>query len=107
MRLMYKIGVVGQRDRVMCFMAAGFSVYSAENAHEASKMLTAAKNDGCAVIFIVPDLAGEIAEDIKKYASSPIPAVIPLPEEGGGYGITQLKGAVERAVGADIIFNQK
>lgn len=104
---MYKIGVVGQRDRVMCFMAAGFSVYSAENAGEASKMLTAAKNDGCAVIYIVPDLAGEIAEDIKKYAGAPIPAVIPLPEAGGGYGITQLKGAVERAVGADIIFNEK
>ena len=69
---MYKIGVVGQRDRVMCFMAAGFSVYSAENAGEASKMLTAAKNDGCAVIYIVPDLAGEIAEDIKKYAGVPL-----------------------------------
>lgn len=104
---MYKIGVVGRRDRVMCFMAAGFSVYSAENAEEASKMLTAAKNDDCAVIYITPDLADEISEDIKKYAGVPIPAVIPLPEAGGGYGITQLKGAVERAVGADIIFNQK
>ncbi len=106
MWLMYKIGVIGQRDRVMCFMAAGFSVYSAENAEEAAKMLTTAKNDACAVIYIVPDLAGEIAEEIKKYASSTVPAVIPLPEAGGGYGISQLKGAVERAVGTDIIFNQ-
>lgn len=104
---MYKIGVVGQRDRVMCFMAAGFSVYPAEDAAEAAKALTSAAGDGCAIIYIVPDLAGEISEEIKKYAGSPVPAVIPLPEAGGGYGITQLKGAVERAVGADIIFNQQ
>lgn len=104
---MYKIGVIGDRDRVLCFMAAGFSVYDATDAESASKQLRAAKADGCAIIFIVPDLAVEIAADIKKYAGETVPAVIPLPEEGGGYGITQLKGAVERAVGADIIFNQK
>lgn len=103
---MYKIGVVGQRDRVMCFMAAGFSVYSAEDELDAAKMLKAAKDDGCAVIFIVPDLAEKIADDIKKYSEQTVPAVIPLPEAGGGYGITQMKNAVERAVGADIIFGQ-
>ena len=104
---MYKIGVIGERDRVMCFMAAGFSVYEADSAETAAEKLKAATNDGCAVIFITPDLAELIAGDIKKLSSQTLPAVIPLPEEGGGYGITQLKGAVERAVGADIIFNQK
>ena len=104
---MYKIGVVGAQDRVMCFMAAGFSVYPANDAENAAKMLTAAKNDGCAVIYIVPELAELVADEIKKYAGLTVPAVIPLPEAGGGYGITQMKGAVERAVGADIIFNQK
>ena len=104
---MYKIGVIGPGDRVMCFMAAGFSVYSAENAEEAVAMLKKAKNENCAVIYIVPDLADMIAEEIAKYADATVPAVIPLPEAGGGFGITQLKSAVERAVGADIIFNQK
>ena len=69
-------------------------------------MLKTAKDDGCAVIFIVPDMAEKIADEIKKSAGMTLPAVIPLPEEGGGYGITQMKNAVERAVGADIIFGQ-
>lgn len=104
---MYKIGVIGPMERVMCFMAAGFTVYAASTPEEGSKMLSAAQKDGCAVIYIVPELAEDISEDIKKLASLPTPAVIPLPIKGGGYGIQQLRSAVERAVGADIIFNQK
>ncbi len=103
---MYKIGVIGDGDRVRCFMAAGFSVYEADDAVSASKKLKAAKNDGCAVIYITPELARELSEEIKKYSSETIPAIIPLPEAGGGYGMTQLKDAVERAVGADIIFKE-
>ena len=67
----------------------------------------AAKNDGCAVIYIVPSIAQLIPEEIAKYSGETVPAVIPLPEAGGGYGITQLKSAVERAVGADIIFKEQ
>ena len=100
---MYKIGIVGPRERVMCFMAAGFTVYEAGDAESAAKSLRRAADDGCAVIYVVPSLATEIAGD----ANRPIPAVIPLPEAGGGCGITQMRSAVERAVGADIIFKEK
>ena len=100
---MYKIGIVGPRERVMCFMAAGFTVYEAGDAES----LRRAADDGCAVIYVVPSLATEIAGEIARYANRPIPAVIPLPEAGGGYGITQMRSAVERAVGADIIFKEK
>ncbi|MBE6713923.1 MAG: V-type ATP synthase subunit F [Ruminococcaceae bacterium] len=104
---MYKIGVIGDAKKVLCFMAAGFCVYEAKDPTEGARMLKKAKNDGCAVIYVYPDLAAEMAEDIKKYADSTIPAIIPLPQKGGGYGITQLRGAVERAVGADIIFKEQ
>lgn len=104
---MYKIGIVGPRERVMCFMAAGFTVYEAGDAESAAQSLRRAADDGCAVIYVVPSLATEIAGEIARYANRPIPAVIPLPEAGGGYGITQMRSAVERAVGADIIFKEK
>lgn len=104
---MYKIGIIGQRERVMCFMAAGFSIYEAADALQAADSLKAAKNDGCAVIYIVPSVAQLIPEEIAKYSGETVPAIIPLPEAGGGYGITQLKSAVERAVGADIIFKEQ
>lgn len=103
---MYKIGVIGPADRVMCFKAAGFEIYDARTAEEAEAALKTARKADCAIIYIVPDLAEQIAESIKRLAKDTLPAVIPLPEAGGGYGITQLKGAVERAVGADIIFKE-
>lgn len=104
---MYKIGVIGEEKKVMCFMAAGFCVYAANTPEEGAKMLKKAKSEYCAVIYITPELCPGMAEDIKKYADSTLPAIIPLPEKGGGYGITQLSGAVERAVGADIIFKEQ
>lgn len=103
---MYKIGVVGRREKVACFMAAGFAVYEATG-EDASAALKAAKNDRCAIIYIEPDLVEAVLDDIEKLSNQVIPAVIPLPEAGGGYGMAQLKSAVERAVGADIIFNKE
>lgn len=104
---MYKIGVIGQRERVSCFMAAGFSVYEAFDNETAAAALKKAKGDECAVIYIVPELCEGIADDINRLCGEALPAVIPLPEAGGGYGIKQMSRAVERAVGADIIFNER
>ena len=104
---MYKIGVVGSRASVLCFLAAGFSVYEAESTDEAAVKLRNAADDGCAVIFISPDYAAALTDEMTKYSSKLIPAVIPLPQQGSDYGTEQLKSAVIRAVGADIIFNKK
>ncbi len=104
---MYKIGVIGQRERVSCFMAAGFSVYVASGPDEAAAALKKAKSEDCAVIYIVPELCNGIENDIDKLSGEVLPAVIPLPEAGGGIGIRQMSRAVERAVGADIIFKER
>ena len=101
---MYKIGIVGKRENVLCFMAAGFSVYEAETKETAAAALEDAAKDNCAVIFLEPDYARALHEEIARYADSVTPAVIPLPERGGGYGSQLLREAVERAVGADILF---
>ena len=36
---MYKIGIIGERDSVLCFMALGFSVFPTESSEEAGKIL--------------------------------------------------------------------
>ena len=50
-----------------------------------------------------------IQSEIDKYADLRIPAIIPIPGAGGslGIGIANVKKSVERAVGSDIIFNDK
>lgn len=104
---MSKIGVVGSRSAVLCYMAAGFEVYEAETAETAAAALKKAAADGCAVIFITAELAGELSDEISRYSYSSTPAVTVLPKSGDSTGVRMLSRAVTRAVGSDIIFHGK
>lgn len=106
---MYKIGIIGERDSVMGFMAIGFSVHEAPNAEVAAKVLHRIAKDGSyAIIFVVENFAKDMAEDIAHYKDMPLPAVISIPGRAGsdGSGMAAIKSAVERAVGADILFKE-
>ncbi|MBO5842482.1 MAG: V-type ATP synthase subunit F [Clostridia bacterium] len=106
---MYKIGMIGERDSVIGFMALGFAVHEAEDVDGARALLhTLAKNSEYAIIYIVENYAIALAEDIAKYKDAPTPAIICIPGKSGttGYGLAQVKKAVERAVGADILFKE-
>ena len=51
---MYKIGMIGERDSVIGYMALGFAVHEAEDADAARAVLhTLAKDSEYAIIFIV------------------------------------------------------
>jgi V/A-type H+-transporting ATPase subunit F len=104
---MSKIGVVGSRSAVLCFMAAGFSVYEAETTESAAAALKKAADDGCAVIFVTSELAEELSDEIRRYSNSVTPAVTVLPKAGDSTGVKMLSEAVTRAVGSDIIFHGK
>ena len=103
---MYKIGVIGNRDAVLGFMAIGFSVFEADGTEAATKRLNAMVRSGeYGVIFITENYASEMEEAIAAYSDLPIPAIVSIPGEGGsmGYGMNNLRRAVERAVGVDIL----
>ena len=105
---MYKIGMIGDRDSVIGFMALGFSVYEAADAQTAGKILqTLVKSEGYAVIYLVEDYAEKLEAELDRYKDLPLPAITTMPGIHGstGYGMSNLKHAVERAVGADILFN--
>ena len=106
---MYKSAVIGDRESVLGFMALGFSVNEASDAESAARILHSLASSGeFAVIFVTEDLASEIGEDIARYKDSPLPAitVIPSVRGGQGYGVANMRDAVIRAVGADILFNE-
>lgn len=52
------------------------------------------------------DFASELAEETAKYRDLPLPAIVSIPggEGSTGFGMNNLRRAVERAVGADILF---
>ena len=54
---MYKIGVIGDRESALGFMAVGFTVRIAESAEDAAHALKGLTEENCAVIFITEELA--------------------------------------------------
>ena len=106
---MPKICMIGDRDSVLGFMALGFSVHEAPDAESAASLLhRLARDSENAVIYVTEQYAAQIGEDIARYKDSPTPAVVTIPGASGttGYGMRAIKSAVERAVGADILFKE-
>lgn len=100
-----KIGIIGDKNSVLGFMAAGFHVFSVETADEAKDILEGAINNGFAVMYVTEEIITEIPEVYEKFKTEPALAIIPLPSKSGakGFGMANIKKSVERAVGADIL----
>ena len=84
-------------------------LFRSEDAAAARDQLhRAAKSGEYAVLFLTENYAEELAEDIARYKDAPLPAITIIPgrDGGNGYGMAQLKNAVERAIGADILFKE-
>lgn len=105
MREAGKIGVIGSRGDTLTFQAAGFAVYPAETVEVAEEMLHRAASE-CTIVFLTPAYAEALSEATKVYDAQLTPAVIALPEKGGGVGMRHLRQAAERAIGADILFRE-
>lgn len=106
---MYKIGIIGERDSVLGFMALGFSVHEATEPETAAKLLEKLVRSGeYAILFLTESLAAAMEEELSRYKDLPLPAVVSIPGQEGstGYGMNNIRSAVERAVGADILFKE-
>lgn len=102
---MKRIGIIGDKESVLCFMAAGFSVFITEDEKEAADIVKTAIKEEYSVLFIIESLYERLSDVIEKYKSSPELAILPLPGKNGslGIGLSEIKSAVEKAVGADIL----
>ena len=103
---MYKIGVIGDRESVLGFKAVGLEVFPCDQADEAKKVLKKIAKEDYAIIYVTEKLFQHLGEEVDSYIDSKIPAIIPIPSKDGnmGIGMSNVKKAVERAVGADILF---
>lgn len=103
---MYKIGIIGNRDAVLGFMAVGISAFEADSPESATRQLNRMVQSGeYAAIFITESFASQMEEAIGAYRSRPIPAIVSVPDQNGssGYGMNSLRQTVVRAVGVDIL----
>ncbi len=105
---MKKIACIGDKDSVLCFMAIGCSVFIAESAEDAARTLRKlAADESYPIIFLTEKYYNAMPGVIDDYAEKPLPAIISLPGASGseGSGLANIKALVEKAIGADITFN--
>ena len=102
-----KMGVLGDRDSVLCFKAAGLDVFPVDDAEQAGRTLHKMARE-YKVIFVTEPVAERIGEAIDRYKAQPYPAVILIPASRGSTGLAMknLRKNVEKAIGADILFNE-
>ena len=105
-----KIAIVGDKDSVTAFKALGVKVVPETNPFAVREALKRLAREHYAVILITERAAsGEgVPEAIEKYKTEAYPIIIPIPDSAGttGFGIQGLKRDVEKAIGADIVFNK-
>ena len=102
---MYKIAVLGDKDSVLGFRALGLDAYPAYNAEQARPILHRLAKEGYAIIYLTEQLAAGMGAELARYKDELTPAIILIPGKEGplGIGMENIKTAVERAVGADIL----
>lgn len=104
---MHKVAVIGSKDAVLAFQSLGITVVPVSSPEEAGRAVVRLAQQQYAVIFITEDEAQQIAETISRYKSEALPAIIPIPGSTGssGFGMRNVRANVEKAIGADILFN--
>jgi len=104
---MYKICVLGDKQSILGFKAVGLDTFDCTTKDEAKHTLHEVVKNDYAIIYITENVYAEIRDTINEYNEMRLPAIIPIPSMKGslGIGIQNIKKAVEKAVGADILFN--
>lgn len=102
---MYKIAVMGDMDSVLGFKALGLEVCPVNTPEEGHEALHRMAKENYAIIYMTEQLAAKLSGDIARYKDALTPAIILIPGKEGplGIGMANVKTAVERAVGADIL----
>ena len=102
---MYKIAVLGDKDSVLGFRALGLETFAADNAEQARPILHRLAREGYAIVYLTEQLAAGLNAELARYKDELTPAIILIPGKEGslGIGMANIKTAVERAVGADIL----
>lgn len=102
------IAVVGDKDSVLAFKAIGLDVFPVEGEAQAMEKVKYLARS-YAVIFITEQVAKQIDSLLKRYKARPYPVVLPIPscEGATGFGMLGIKNNVEKAIGADILFDKE
>ncbi len=103
---MSKVGIIGDKDSVMGFLALGIDIFPAYTAEEIKKKIHQLAD--YAIIYITEEASLKAGESLAKYKDMELPAIIVIPGIGGslGLGMNEVRESAKRAIGADILFSE-
>ena len=97
-----RIAVIGRKDTVVAFQAAGLAVFPVEPGPEVAGEVERIVTAGHQVIFFTEDLFPFLGGLLERYRKAATPCLVALPLGGAQQSVARLKKVVKRAVGADI-----
>ena len=100
---MSKVGIIGDKDTVMGFLALGIDIFPAYSAEEIKKTIHKLAEKEYA-----EEASLKAKESLAKYKDMELPAIIVIPGIGGsmGLGMNEVRESAKRAIGADILFSE-
>ena len=105
---MSKVGIIGDKDTVMGFLALGIDIFPAYSAEEIKKTIHKLAEKEYAIIYITEEASLKAKESLAKYKDMELPAIIVIPGIRGsmGLGMNEVRESAKRAIGADILFSE-
>lgn len=103
-----KIAAFGESDIMLIFKAIGADVYPVEDLsgiQDIENRLKSIVKEGYGIIFMTETIAAELDSTIKYYSTRITPSIVVIPGLGkrNNYAVNQLRTAIIKAVGADVM----
>lgn len=103
---MLRVAVLGDTESIQGFGRHWSGYFSLRRSRSGSRLFHRLCGGEYGIVYITEELAALLEKDMKKQEEAMVPAFIPIPGVKGntGLGVRRLSQSVEKAVGADIIF---
>lgn len=103
-----KIAAFGESDIMLIFKAIGADVYPVDDMSDmgdAEERLKKIVREGYGIIFMTETIASGLDSTIRYYSNRITPSIVVIPGLGkrNNYAVNQLRTAIIKAVGADIM----
>ena len=98
---MSKVGIIGDKDSIMGFLALGIDIFPAYTPEEIKKTIHSLAEKEYAIIYITEQASLQAGESLAKYKDFELPAIIVM-----GLGMNEVRESAKRAIGADILFSE-
>ena len=103
-----RIAAFGESDIMLIFKAMGADVYPVESTtdtEDARDLLTKIIKEGYGIIFMTEAIALQLDSTVKYYSNRIVPSIVVIPGLGkrNNYAVDQLRTAIIKAVGVDVM----